>query len=446
MNYLPVVVSAVVPQPPQLSLLLSAVRPPDIDDPTYANPDSSAFLPDAIRGALASRPPLADISDEQMAMLPEELRLELEAREGARWTRGFTWAPENRYPAEARSGCDYSTVDLPALTTPTGLAVTPSGTGSGTSYQVTAVNANGETQPCTAVTKSTGSTGTNVLTWKDQGDAQFNVYGRIGGSIGLIATVGPFTEGAQPTYSDLGSISPGAAPPSSNTTGGPGVYVNQAVQVCIPWVLVTEDWCSAFGWAARDFKGRARRLLENSQHYALGSEFWTGALAQAQSWPNNYLTNSATVTDLTPGTVPSAVRGLEILQDALANHGFGGQGMIHCQPQVAPSLLNQDPSGRSRALGKLLDTFDNIIVPDPGYPGTAPGGGAADAGTTWMYATDLIGVRLEKDATVIPDTFSEALDRGQAGEPNTIRFRAMKFGAAYGDFAVHYACKVNLPS
>ena len=46
--------------------------------------------------------------------------------------------------------------------------------------------------------------------------------------------------------------------------------------------------------------------------------------------------------------------------------------------------------------------------------------------------------------TVFPDTFSEALDRGQDGQPNLITFRAEKFGVAYWDVAAHYAVQVTL--
>ncbi len=290
----------------------------------------------------------------------------------------------------------------------------------------------------TAVVGGSGA-GSVVLTWNKVADnAQYRIYGRVGGSIGLLATIGPFDHDQAATYTDIGSPAPGAVPPSSNTTGGPSAYTNQPIVTHVPTLVVVEDSCSSFGFEERDFKGRALRLLDNATPQAAEREFWTGALAQAKGYPNNYLTSAATQ-DITPGTVPSVTRGLQILQDALQQCGFGGQGMIHVQAQTAPNLLSV------RRVGNLLlDVFDNIVVPGVGYPGTGPGGTTPPAGTAWMYATDLVLFRQEEEGTVFPDSFAEALDRGQAGQPNTIRFRAERFTAAYFDGACQFACKVTL--
>lgn len=130
-----------------------------------------------------------------------------------------------------------------------------------------------------------------------------------------------------------------------------------------------------------------------------------------------------------------------MLQDYLASTGFGGQGMIHCQPQTAPNLLN------ARRVGPLLlDVFDNIIVPGVGYPGTASAIAGTSTNTAVMIATDLAMVRAETDGTVFPDSFAEALDWGQGGFPNTLRFRAEKFAAAYFDGAVQAGVRVTLAS
>lgn len=425
-NLVPVVVPAIPPKGPPLSLIASSVHPDNGSDP--ANP-------------------IFELADEQLALLPDDLRAELDARKGDSWTRGITYAPENHYAVENRSGYDETSVDEAALPAPTGLAGTPSAAG-GTlaagvkSYQVTAVNANGETTALAAITvTTTGSTGSVALTWNPTADGvTYNLYGRIGGSIGLLAAVGPFDPDNPPAFVDTGADAPGVAPPVSNTTGGVGPYGNLPIVTCIPWLVDAQDSCSSWGFEERDFKGRAQRLLENATPQALEREFWTGALAQAAGWPNNYLTNPASYDDLTPGgTPPSVARGQQILQDYLATTGFGGQGMIHCQPQTAPNLLNARRVG-----GLLLDIFDNIIVPGVGYSGVASGVGTPASGTAVMFATDLVFTRAESDATVIPDSFAEALDRGQAGEPNRITFRAMKFACAYFDAAVHGACRVTL--
>jgi hypothetical protein len=414
-NWLPVPVPAITPEGPQLSLRKSAVRPSDTADQR-----------------------IQEISASQLAALPTDLQLEIQARAKSgpagreAWTRGFTWAPENRGPAEARAACDYSSIDLPALPAPIGLAVTGSsaaGTltpGSTYGYQVTAKNTNGETTPCTQVniTLAAGKTQA-VLTWDYEGDeTAFKIYGRVNGSLGLIGTV---TAGIT-TFTDTGTPAPGAVPPTQNTTGGPGSYANQAIQTCIPWVLVAEDSCSTFGFEERDFKGRATRLLNNGQDYGLEYEFWTGTLAQQQGWPNQYLTQITN--NLTPGGGCSVQRGQQILQDYLRTSGFGGRGMIHCEASTMPGLITATVTPGDE---QIQDLLGNHIVAGSGYPGTGPGGSTPGAGTTWMYATPLVAVRIEDDTTVFPETFAEATDWGQAGSPNTIRFRAMKFGAAYCD-------------
>jgi hypothetical protein len=115
--------------------------------------------------------------------------------------------------------------------------------------------------------------------------------------------------------------------------------------------------------------------------------------------------------------------------------------MIHCQPQVTPNLLS------TRRQGKLLlDQFDNYLVPGAGYPGTKPDGTAPAAGTSWMYATDLVMTRIQKVGRVFPSTMAEATDHTQTATTNEITFRAGKMAAAYWDNYVHYAVCVNLPS
>jgi hypothetical protein len=239
-------------------------------------------------------------------------------------------------------------------------------------------------------------------------------------------------------YTDASATTVGAAVPGSNTTGGPSTYGQPATRQWVPYAVVAEDGCSAFGFDEHDYIGRAQRLLDMSESAAIEKELWTGTIAQAKGYPNDYLANNATVTDLTPGTVPSITRGIQILEDGIANTGAGAQGMIHVQPETTPSLLN------ARRVGNLLlSELDNIIVPGTGYPGTGPGGAAPASGYSWIYATNIVNVRKGPMITV-PDNFAEALDWGQADQPNTIRFRAMEMACADWDGTIHLACKVSL--
>ena len=306
-------VPAIPPKGPVLSLLAASVAP--------TNEDDGAF----------------ELNGEQIAMLPSELRLEIEARTNEAWTRGIQYAPENQAAAIVRAPNDYSTV----------LAV--------------------------------------------------------------------FTP------------------------------ANEAIVEVDPFVIETHYTCSPFGFEAIDYKGRAQRQNDLATPAAIEKEFWDGAIAQAGGAPNNYLTKAGASTILNPtlGTPVSITAGLSLLQDALRT-GSGGQGMIHCVPGAAPSLINV------RRVGKyMLDEFDNIVVPGVGYSGNGPIGaaGATPAPTaTWMFATDLVMTRVQKEARVFPDTMSEALDRGQDLNPNTVTFRAERLAMAYFDGFRQFAVYVNLPS
>ena len=360
-----------------------------------------------------------------------------------RWEGGFAYAPENQYAATNREMCDETSFDDPAIAAPTNVVATPVASGgtltAGTkTYEVTFVNGNGETTPSTAATCTVVANGQATVTWTAPTEVGVyaKVYGRVGGSLGLLATLPTGVD----TWTDSGSGSPGAAPPASNTTGGTGQYGNLPIVNCLPWTVFVEDSCSSFGFEARDFIGRATRLCDNATPNAVESEFWTGALTQAKGTGNNYLTNPSTVTDLTPGTVPSITRGIQILEDALYSAGFGGQGMIHTMPETAPNFL-----GARRVGNQLLTVMDNIVVPGSGYPGTAPGGTNPGTGYAYIYATDIVTVRLG-EVVVTPDNFQEALDRGYSGQPNRITFRAQRAAAATWDVGRHFACKVALAS
>lgn len=144
----------------------------------------------------------------------------------------------------------------------------------------------------------------------------------------------------------------------------------------------------------------------------------------------------------TAGTAVSVLEGLGKLQTASKNlvtgePSLGAPGMIHCMPEAVPNLLN------SRLTGKyLLDMFGNIIVPGIGYPGTGPNVDPPAAGTSWMYFTDIVAVRVQKTGRTFPGSFAEATRRVD----NTITFRGFKIAGATFDGARQYAVLVNLPS
>lgn len=411
-------VAAPVPEEPQVSLLTSALKPVGPNDPpslgtlTILDADPVAKAAWESELDLFTDSDLADsIKAEQANTLKASIERELATgayAQGDDWVRGFTYAPEQRASGINRSGQDYTSVDTPPLPAPSGLALAFSAAGGDLTaatyeYQVTVVNANGESTPCTLVPITTGSTGEIIVTWQPVvGNATYNVYGNSSGSIGLLATVGPFDSDQTPTFTDDGSYTPGVAPPSTNTTGGVGTPVNIPNVQCVPWLILAEDRCSAFGWEARDYIGRATRWNRNALADRIENELWTGALAQARGWPNNYLANplSCTILNATSAgalTAVSVVEGMRVLQGALANTGFGGRGMIHTRPESLPDMLSV------RRVGTVIyDLLDNVVVPGVGYPGTGPGYGVT------LTPSDISG-----NGTAVTVTVANSLVAGQ---------------------------------
>ena len=383
----------------------------------------------------------------------------------SRWTGGFAYAPENQFAAQVVDVCGQP-IDLPAVTPPTIAGVNATGSlPSGTyRYKVTALNANGESLPSNEVAVAVTTGGATItITQPGIGTVtSWNVYrSAINGSAGTEELLAAGAGIKAPTFTDTATGTRTAAPPSGDTTVGVGKYTNLAQVQFVPFIIQVEDECSSWGFQVRDYVGRALRLLDNATPNAIEREIWAGAFAQnTYTGPmvgtNAFFQQSAddstggsgnAAQDVTPDAGPvSVTRGVQLLEDALAGSGFGGQGMIHVAPETAPNLL-----GSRRVGGLLLSVMDNIIVPGSGYP-TAAGTmtGPLDnsnvdpgAGNQWIFATDLISVRLDTPE-VDPETMAEALDRGNFGQPNTVRFRARRFAAATWDGARQFACRVTL--
>jgi len=493
------------PKPPQLNLVASSLMP-DVDTDTFG-PDDGPSLAASIglhaRVPVGSDRTLYDIHPGESAysevmeyrngliaavgvMSEMELK-QVEQDAGVtvdslpksifaatssedRWTGGFAYAPENQYAGILADPCGQ-VIDLPylspqnGLAAPAGPAATPSITGghltaaaSPYSYVVAAVGITGGQGTPTAAftgTIASGIVGSNALAWSAvTGAASYNVYGRFPGSYQLIANV------TGTSFTDTGAAAPTLAGQSENL---PQVGF-------IPFLIQVQDTASAFGWEVRDYVGRAMRLLDNATPNALERELWTGTFAQnTETGPmyqsdfpgglNAFFQQTGTIADggsalaavdLTPGssggggTPCSITRGIQILEDYLANTGFGGQGMLHVAPETSPNLL-----GARRVGSLLLSVMDNIIVPGSGYPtsgSTGPIGNSSaspGAGNAWIYATDLVSVRLD-DPMFWPSTMAEATDRGNFASPNTVRIRAQRAGAATWDQSRLAGCRVAL--
>jgi len=193
----------------------------------------------------------------------------------------------------------------------------------------------------------------------------------------------------------------------------------------IPVMLDVQDSVSTFDFAVEDYEKRAIRLIEAYTSQLLEYELWTGKLAQADNLPNRRFQSPDTI-NVTPTTFPSPQAAVALLMGKLSQANMG-DGMIHASADVGIRL----PDGwRNEA---TLAEFGFVVVSGSGYPGTGPDG----TGTSWMYATDLVNVRLG-EPECIPGKFSEAVDRAS----NTLTLYGQRVGAA--DFAGPvFACQVS---
>jgi|SRR5450759_6887 len=177
----------------------------------------------------------------------------------------------------------------------------------------------------------------------------------------------------------------------------------------LPYLINADDTNSTFGFEQHDFINRAKRRLDVATAKALECELWSGALAQAQGYPNRFLAASSAAsggwgfqnlnaTYPEAGATPTIQRAFEVLEQFIADTGLGARGMIHVRPEALPYLTIT-----TRRVGNyILTARDTIVVPGSGYPNTGPGGVAPPVGSTWMYATGMTEVRLGPIST-FPD-------------------------------------------
>lgn len=174
----------------------------------------------------------------------------------------------------------------------------------------------------------------------------------------------------------------GAAPDFDKLTGSVPSSIRWR-----PFEVVHAFSCTA-NQPLPDREARARRLLASVLSAVIEQELWTGAIATAAGFPNDYLENA-------PTSLGSASprRALAALEQAVADEQAGAPAMIHAQPRlvvrwIADNLVTPSPSGR-----QLRTALGTLVVPGAGYPGTGPSG-TVGPNNSWAYVTGLVRVWL----------------------------------------------------
>ena len=238
---------------------------------------------------------------------------------------------------------------------------------------------------------------------------------------------------------DKGDVYDPCGSGSGSATKGFGLSLNNP-EFAAMTVWLAETCTSPRVWDQDAFKARAVTAFSAIESAAIAAEFMNGARIPTMphlSDGNGSFPNGDVVT--------SAVNGLSLLEYEIALSGK--QGIIHCSPQTLtatrPFFIVDQATGVIRTINGI------VVIPGFGYAGAFGPSGHADPNDTeeWAYATGPIDIRRSEIFTT-PDTFAQALDRGNAaaattGRPNTFTYRAERYYAIDWDLAVHAAVLVD---
>lgn len=212
-----------------------------------------------------------------------------------------------------------------------------------------------------------------------------------------------------------------------------------------PFTIWTGYECSTFGFLAQEAEARARRLLEAKQSAMIEAELWTGTVAQAGGFPNDYITNSPS--SLSSSGIVTALAELE-----QAGSEVSGIPVIHAQPRVVAAwcsqyLVTPSPSGR-----QLRTCQGTLVVPGSGYSGAHDGDPVSKtrshAAVTGMVAVYLGPVRI----TSAEETSSRDNSAGSPADSdvdtrlNNLVVRAERTAAVVFDPCVKAIINVKLDS
>lgn len=191
-------------------------------------------------------------------------------------------------------------------------------------------------------------------------------------------------------------------------------------------VYVAETCKSYRTWDQERFKARAVAVLMAVESSLLGRRLMTG-----EGSPLSPYLADGMGTFPNGDSVTNAANGLQLLEQAIGE--TGRLGLIHGSPMFATAI--RERFAVDNRTGFIRTINGTPLIPDYGYAHTSnsgPVGHAEPTGTReWIYATGPVEIR-RSEVFVLPETVSEALDRGAAGgattgRSNTITYRAERY-------------------
>ena len=205
-----------------------------------------------------------------------------------------------------------------------------------------------------------------------------------------------------------------------------------------PYVAYYGDSCSTATFRSRDFPGRATAAYVAAESALMATELWTGAVSTAGGLGNFHLASSDA--DVLPGVWPVGL-GLARLQFELGEV-IPSRGMIHAPRDIVSVWVELGFVRREGAV--LVDAYDNVVVADTGYPGTAPNGDPRTTTGAFVYATDMVQVRRDGQIRLLPTVDEAMAGAAMDRDINLIEWRAERTVAAYTAECAHIAIAVDL--
>lgn len=193
-----------------------------------------------------------------------------------------------------------------------------------------------------------------------------------------------------------------------------------AVQTADPFVVMSKDQCSTFGFQRNDYEARARRSLAANLEGAIGYEFQRGQVRDSLGLGNVALKDAIQLNDY-GGTPASIVNALAALEWEMASGWFNGRrGMIHCDMQLLAMLKGANLI--FQAGQKWLTAAGNIVVASPGYSTDSVG---STGNGHWLYGTLPVEVTLG-DVLIVPENFETAMSQGMNRATNLVEVWAQQ--------------------